>query len=389
MRLARGSVEGKGGRQVACVDYEALLCDIDSNRLRAGVAKVLVLKRVAPLSLSIFALTLSGCGSGGGTSNPAPPVTLPTPAPTPTPTPTPPPTGLPSVEREILPVATSAQISSNFSAHYAVNPSPTVTQRGRLFVMLPGTGAIPRFYRQILRVGAARGYHAIGLTYPNDTAVGTLCAGAAADCSDRVRREIVTGSENSPLVTVNAANSINGRLSAMIAHMHQRFPDEGWGQFLVGGSPDWSRITVAGHSQGSGHAAYMGKLVLLDRVVMFSGPSDVAGATMAPWLSASGLTLSTRYFGFTHTADSLTPLALVSAAWSALGMSGSGPIYNIDGQIAPYGNARQLVTSAPPNPTSMEVDREHSSTIIDAITPVGPDGRFVYQPVWEYLAFPQ
>lgn len=344
---------------------------------------------LASLCLGLSALTLSACGSGGGTSTPAPPVLLPTPSPTPTPTPTPPPTGFPSSEREILPSATSAQISSNFSAHYAVNPSSAVTQRGGLFVMLPGTGAIPRFYRQILRVGAARGHHTIGLTYPKDTAVGTLCAGAAADCSDQVRREIVTGSDSSALVTVNGANSINGRLTALIAHLHQQFPTEGWGQFLVGGSPDWSRITVAGHSQGSGHAAYMGKLVLLDRVVMFSGPSDIAGATVAPWLSASGSTPSARYYGFTHTADSLTPLALVSAAWSALGLSGSGAVYNIDGQTAPYGNARQLVTSAPPNPASPERDREHSLTIIDSITPVGPDGRFVYQPVWEYLAFPQ
>lgn len=338
---------------------------------------------------AMLAVTLAGCGSDSAPAVPivSVPPTTPTPAPTPTPTPTPTPAPT-SVEREILPAATSALITTNLSGHYAINPSPAVAARGKLLVMLPGTGAVPRFYRQILRVGAARGHHSIGLTYPNDDAVGDLCgASAAPDCPALARREIITGADMSPLVTVNAANSINGRLAALIQHLNGLYPTEGWGQYLAGGVPDWSRISVAGHSQGSGHAAFMGKIVTLDRVVMFSGPGDFVGAALAPWLSQPGLTPVARYYGFTHSADELVPQSLILAAWAALGLGAAGAPVNIDGVAAPYAGSRQLLTSAPPNLAVFNAAPRHSATIVDAITPVTATGAFVYQPVWEYMAF--
>ena len=100
--------------------------------------------------------------------------------------------------------------------------------------MLPGTGGQPRFYRLILRTGAARGLHAIGLSYPNDRAVDDLCgAGAVASCSGETRREIITGIDASPAVTVDPANSINGRLQALLVWLHATNPSEGWNRFCV------------------------------------------------------------------------------------------------------------------------------------------------------------
>jgi hypothetical protein len=293
------------------------------------------------------------------------------------------------VVREIAPAATSPQITTNLSSHFAINPAPAVTPRGRLFVMLPGTGAVPAFYQQILRVGAARGYHTIGLTYPNDMAIELTCGGSpSGDCTALARREIITGADVSPLVAVNSANSINGRLTALLTYLQAQYPGDGWGQFLVGGTPDWSRISVGGHSQGSGHAAYMGKLVALDRVAMFSGPGDNFAGAVAPWLSQPGPTPAARHYGFTHSGDTLVPYPLALATWNALGLGASGPPTNIDGALAPYANSHQLVTGAAPNLTVPNIAPEHSATVVDAITPVTAQGAFVFQPVWEYMLFP-
>jgi hypothetical protein len=269
-----------------------------------------------------------------------------------------------------------------------INPDPAVTPRGRLFVMLPGTGAVPRFYRLIVRTGAQRGYHAIGLTYPNDEAVDTLCGSSApSNCSGDTRREIITGIDTSPAVSVDAANAITGRLHALLTHLHASFPAEGWNQYLRAGEPDWRLITIAGHSQGAGHAGYFAKLHELDRIAMFAGPGDV-GAGGAAWLTLPNITPVDRHHGFAHTADPLVPLALVTFNWSQIGLAAFGPPVSVDATAPPYANSRQLVTSLPPANAPTVIAPAHSSMVVDAATPLAADGTPVYRPVWVYMAFP-
>lgn len=274
-----------------------------------------------------------------------------------------------------------------------MTPNPAFAVDNRLFVMLPGTGAVPRFYRQIVRTGAAEGYHAVGLTYPNETAVGDLCSPSPdPDCAGKTRREIITGADLSPVAAVDTANSITGRLLALLTYLDTTYPTEGWGQYVIGGQPNWGRITVAGHSQGAGHAGYFAKLHSMDRVVMFSGPSDVGltVTTPATWPSLPNITPPARQFGFTHTADELVPLALIANNWSLSGLSAFGPLTSVDSAQPPYGSSHQLITSAAPNPNPPVPNAApaHASPVVDALSPVDAQGNFVYRPVWVYLAFP-
>lgn len=333
----------------------------------------------------LAAWAVAACG--GGASSPVP-VPTPTPAPTPTPSPT---SASASVERDILPLATNAAITSNFSAHVLITPDPAVVARGRLFVMLPGTGGLPRFYRLILRTGAARGYHTIGLTYPNDRTVDELCgAGAAASCSGDTRREIITGIDASQAVTVDPANSINGRLQALLVWLQATYPNEGWDRFLRSGVPDWSLITIAGHSQGAGHAAYMAKLYEFDRVALFAGPADVGPAAGSPaaWFSLPSLTPTERQYGFGHTADELVPFAFLQFNWSQLGLAAFGAPVSVDLATPPFGNTHQLFTNLAPAIAPTVSAPAHSSMVLDAVTPVAADGSPVFRPVWAYMAFP-
>lgn len=336
----------------------------------------------------VFALT--SCGGDSVSGGTAPPVVI-APTPPPAPPPPPPPT-VTSVERDVAPATTNSALTDNLSAHFAINPAPTTT-RNRLFVMLPGTTAIPRFYRLIVRAGAARGYHSIGLTYPNDEAVGTICAGSTRpDCPGEVRREIITGTDTSPLVAITPANSITGRLVSMLTYMQATYPGEGWGQYLISGAPNWAVITVGGHSQGAGHAGYMAKLHILDRVAMFSGPGDVGNvpSTPAQWITLPNATPAARQYGFTHRQDELVPLALIEFNWSQIGLGAFGASVSVDGSAAPYGDRRQLTTNIaiPISPLSPSTAPAHGGTVVDVVTPLTAGGEPLYLPVWNYMIFP-
>lgn len=292
-----------------------------------------------------------------------------------------------SVVRQIIPSATDPDIDSNNDAHVAVNPVPDVPARAKLFVFLPGTGAVPTMQRLILGTAASRGYHAIGLSYPNPTAVGVLCADDVdADCFWNVRREVITGVNTSDRLQITPANAIVNRLEKLLRYLHAQYPAEGWGQYLAGGTIDWSRVTLAGHSQGGGHVGVLAKLVSLDRAVYFSSPADWRQLRDAPatWLSRPNVTAVSRQFAFIHEQDQLVPVAQARANWIALGLDAFGGVASIDGASVPFGNSHQLSTRALP----LLAGSYHGATVVDAATPRATSGAPLFESVWIYLALP-
>jgi cyclophilin family peptidyl-prolyl cis-trans isomerase len=297
-----------------------------------------------------------------------------------------------SVGRAIAPVTTDASINLALESHIAINPEPNVTAARKLFVFLPGTGGIPQYYREILRVGAARGYHAIGLNYPNDEAIGNLCGGDSdVDCHGKAREEVITGQALSDKVDVNTANSIVNRLAKLISYLDRQYPNEGWAQFLNAGQPQWSRITMSGHSQGAGHAGLMAKLYTLDRAVYFSSPADWRNTADVPatWITARpNLTPASRQYGFTHLRDNVVPyVSRIVPIWQALGLAAFGPAVSVDSLTGPLGGTRQLTTNVEPVSTSTS-NPFHGAPIVDTATPRATDGSPLFTPVWAYLAFP-
>ena len=318
-------------------------------------------------------LGLAACGGGGSSAESTDPPS--------------------ATERDIRPASTDPAITTDNEVHIAINPSPSVTAKQKLVVMLPGTGAIPSQYRLILRSGAARGYHTIGLNYPNGQAVGTEClVDNDPDCHGKLRRETILGEDVSPHVNVNVANSLVNRLRKLIAYLHALAPGEGWDRFLANGEPDWSRITVAGHSQGGGHAGYLTKLVSLDRAVYFSSPADWRNDVNQPatWLTAmAAVTPASRQYGFEHVDDNLVPYTIATANWRALGLDAFGAVASVDGAASPYGGSHQLSTNATPfNGSGIVISPTHGATVADESTPRTGAGTPLFDPVWAYLVFP-
>lgn len=288
----------------------------------------------------------------------------------------------------VLPQATDACITQRLDSHF-VYRATDVAPVGRLFIFLPGTGAIAQNYRLVVLEAARAGYHAIGLSYANAQAVGTLCASRPAACYGDARLEILTGQATSAEVTVDRANSIENRLVKALRYMRSTDVAGNWGQFLAGDTAAvWSKVSVAGHSQGGGHALFIAKRYAVWRATAYASGGDLLpGGGRAPWVAAPFATDSTALFGFISTADELVVPTEALAAWSAVGMRGAS--VNVDAVVPPYGAAQRFVTTATPQNAGIVSGPNHNVVVADVNTPtVLGIGAPVFRLVWRALSFP-
>jgi len=217
---------------------------------------------------------------------------------------------------------------------------PTSSARGKLVVFFNGSGGSPlagtrgspsaSFYA----TARAAGLHVFAVSYRSDDAIGTLCKGAD-DCFLPTRRTVMTG-----VFETGAAAALSGiavhegalaRLVAGLTTLAARDPSGGWGLFLdasatkPGDKVRWSNVIAAGHSQGGGHAALIGKTFAVDRVVALSSPCDMTTSGPATWLDATKSTYatapSTSFHGLGAPGDAIC--SGYSSIWEALGMATS------------------------------------------------------------------
>jgi hypothetical protein len=247
--------------------------------------------------------------------------------------------------------------------NYAVEPSGAAS--GQLVLILNGSGGSPGQLvvdptRNLLNAAAESGHHVLALAYRSDQAVAVLCA-RRSDCFGPTRNTLVTGAYTSgadtSLADIREDEGIVPRFAAALGALAAARPGSGWASFLSNGARDaaagriaWERVIVSGHSQGGGHAAYLGKLFAVMRVVQFSSTCDAPAGTPAPWTAAdSGWATSpaSAFFGFsaptTFTGDVPSggdlncPYHL--AVWRHLGMDPSRELDDATGcaGVGPHG----------------------------------------------------
>ena len=283
----------------------------------------------------------------------------------------------------IKPSDTDSEINIADENHW-VYINEDVTPKNKLFVFLPGTFGFPALYTRVLKTAANLGYHSVGLNYPNPVAINVLCAlSSDTTCHARARHEIFDGIERHNGIHVDRPNSIENRLVQLLKHLDNEFPDEDWSQYWTEDSTIvWENILIAGHSQGGGHAGFIGKLKQLERVIMFASmdwmplPSRTAG-----WVSMTGETEQEKYFAFTHELDESVAFDRQQIFWEELGMNPSGNIILVDNSTNPYEESHTLFTQLTPAQDS----QYHSSVAVDLATPKDGNGVAVFKPVWEYL----
>ncbi|WP_244279896.1 BPSS1187 family protein [Leptospira brenneri] len=283
---------------------------------------------------------------------------------------------------QIQPSQTSTSISSYNNPHHVYPPQSGVSRKNILSIFYPGTGSSPCEIGAILQQGATRGYHVIGLSYPNNDAVNSICNQGDArldlSCFENFRNEVVTGADVSPYISVDVINSVEGRILSLLQHLTTTRPGEGWDQFLTGNNVNWPLVYVGGHSQGSGHAAYHGKRRAVARVSIYSGVSDYSlqYSSLPSWLGAAQSAPAGSYYGLIHENDSVANFSgnqnQVTDVWlNQFGMTGTLTNTNVG---APFANSHRLVTSAC---NGMGTAALHSCPMING-----------FQSIWNYVSFP-
>lgn len=251
--------------------------------------------------------------------------------------------------------------------------APSGTPRNLLHVFLPGTGYSPGAQSAYLDFSATDlGFHTIGLSYKNSKAINSYCKdGNDKDCEEKVRREIIYGTNSSNLISVSPGQSVVGRLTSVLT---AKMSEPGWGQFLADGAPDWTKIVLSGHSQGAGHVAIMAQDEDVARVALLAGPNDGGRGsnTSSRWVDNVRATPEAEWYALGHVDDASKARQL--DAWLRLEIPNDK-----DQAEVPTGTHRLF--------TTLEADertRGHESVVIDQY--LVPDKNSPeLEPTWESL----
>ena len=221
----------------------------------------------------------------------------------------------------IQPSATDPAITANNDAHVVIYKRGA--KAGNILLFLTGTGGEPPGPVRFLNAAVERGYRVVSLSYVDTPAVAQVCVGEALRnhpaCAKEFRERRVYG--DGTLAPINDApqDAIVNRFSKLLQYLATSDPQGSWNQYLNGAKPDWSRVAVAGQSQGGGMAAFIAQRETVARVVMFSGGWDHSSPTdIANWYFQKSVTPADRWFGTYNVAE---PNARVIAqTYAALGI---------------------------------------------------------------------
>lgn len=283
----------------------------------------------------------------------------------------------------VLPQSTDDSIQTSTVHHYAFVDT-RISQSGKLFVFLGGTGSSPQNYSSINKTATSLGYYVINLSYLN-AVDGQACKSQGdPNCFLNYHEEMIFGGTQSSLVTIKKANAIHNRILKLLQRLHKLNPSNGWDQFYEDSELMYSKFVLAGHSQGGGHAAYLAQKFAVDRLVMFSSPNDYSDKEGQPasWLRNQFATSLDRFYGITHKRDEAFSITKQYSIWKDMKLLMESDTSSADNSN--YGNFNAIVTNFEPNTATKTAPLYHNLTAQDYALPVGDDRKHLKQ-VWLYL----
>lgn len=250
----------------------------------------------------------------------------------------------------VKPVQTDPNYSS--SEDSSTVSRTTNGQQNKMFLFIGGTNSSSSSDYNALRLHSADlGFDFINLSYPNSVPAASLADQDDSLAFDKYRQELCFGTPVSDAVNVDTLNSIYTRTLKLIQYLDATYPSENWGQYLTSPNTiDWSKIIVGGHSQGAGHACYLAKQFLVDRVLMFSGPNDYSNyfSNSAYWLRDDGETPANNHFAYLSLNDEIIDFSKQFVNISGLGMLANDDTTHVDNNSPPYDSSKSLYTTQPP-----------------------------------------
>lgn len=249
----------------------------------------------------------------------------------------------------VKPISTNPNYASNEDSSTVSHDAGN--QINKLFLFLGGTNSSSsENYIALKNRSVDLGFHFINLSYPNTVAAASLSNDSDSLVFNKYRQEICFGTNISPDVSVDSLNSIAQRVLNLLQYLNTTYPVDNWGQYLLNNSVDWTKILIGGHSQGSGHAAYIAKQFPVSRVLMFSGPNDYSDyySNSANWLSEFGATPLQQHFCYLSLNDEIVDFSKQFANMDALGLLSLYDSTYVDDISSPYNNSHFLYTTQAP-----------------------------------------
>ena len=263
-------------------------------------------------------------------------------------------------EFELDPLALDPTVVDSIELQYA-QLDTRAEPIGKLVFFLSGFTNTPASWRDHGRQLAGYGFHVVLPHYNNRW----RCDGTP-NCNEDTRWEALTGEDTSSIIEASPADSAEGRVITMLLHLRDEHPGGDWGYYL--GDDDSLRdeqVIIAGISHGAASSGLFASRRPFSRAVMHSGGWGATGDTPATPIGS--------FYGFSHTEDEQHSGHL--SAWESAGLLGAPT--SIDDASPPYGDARQLITSAPST-------YPHCSVAVHGSSPMNGDD-FVFDPAWRYL----
>lgn len=245
-------------------------------------------------------------------------------------------------------------IDTNYIAaqdSHAIIIDTNVTFNNKIFLFIGGTGSTTNQYVALMDYATTLGYVVINISYPNSVAANSLKSDSDSLAFTKYRQELCFGTPQSSYVTVDTFNSIHNRLIDLLNYLDTINNYYNWAQHLISSTQiNWNSFAVGGHSQGSGHAAYLGKTYSLDRILMFSGPNDYSEYFSRPalWLSQPGSTSLNQYYSYLSLNDEAVPYWKQYANTGGLGLLTADDSTLVDPLSLPFNNSHCLYTTQTP-----------------------------------------
>ncbi len=280
-------------------------------------------------------------------------------------------------------IATDPNINGDITRHFALY-NPQCTPKNTLLFYMVGTINHPANDQLFIKLAANYGYHVISLVYENNTSAKSACfTDNDTTCYENFHKEVIFGTPVSAAVNVDSAHSIYNRAIKLLQYLDNNYPSENWGQFFSGNTIDWTKIITAGHSQGSGHATYLGHIYPVKRVIMFSGPNEYMDNynRIAPWFATNNVTPDSNYYAFGNTNDEVS-FDHQLQVWDKIGLTNYGDTIDIDNNNCPYNSRKMLYSNSL---FSGGITPNHNSTMVDNFTPKDGNGKPIYEEVWKYM----
>ncbi|WP_052187020.1 BPSS1187 family protein [Chryseobacterium indologenes] len=183
-------------------------------------------------------------------------------------------------------------------------------KNNKILLWLTGTnGSTNHMPQSFFKTALDQGYRIIALSFISTPGVSQICVGNKLDedinCAAEFRRKRIYGDNIFSSIPDQYQDAIVPRLIKLLQYLSKNDKEGDWSQYLDQNTtkPIWSKIAIAGQSQGGGMAEFIAQHESVARVLSFSGGWDYSNSRMkkiAGWYSQKLITARENIFATYH-----------------------------------------------------------------------------------------